>query len=292
MARAHIGHLAVGEACSMPLFFTREFEYARGDYIRKGCAYMQQEFASVPPVAATTALRLKQGTLSIARHWLAWTNVAWGVISGLPWLAPVLVYFGYGTVGRLIYAVYSLLCHQLADRSFFLFGSRTSYPASFLLSLAQSGDPYASLRTFTGASELGYKVAWSDRMVALYGGIFFGGLFFALLRRRLRLPPWWALGLLILPLALDGTTHVLSDLSAFNAGFRYTNAWLMALTAGRLGVEFYVGNALGSFNSWARLISGTLAGLAVVWGAYPLLDGNFRTVAATLEGQLAALRQR
>ena len=36
-------------------------------------------------------------------------------------------------------------------------------------------------------------------------------------------------------------------------------------------MEFYVGDALGSFNSWARLITGLLAGLGITWLAFPYI---------------------
>lgn len=215
---------------------------------------------------------LKGITKVMARHWLGLFNLGWGIFIGLPWLAPFLMKVGATWPGRVLYFVYGFLCHQFADRSFFLFGPQSSYAASELLSLAPRGDPRLALRAFLGTPELGYKVAWSDRMVALYGGIFVGGLLFALVRRWLRRPNLVWPALLLVPMAIDGTTHVLSDFAPFDAGFRYTNVWLATLTQHRLGQGFYLGNALGSFNSWARLISGTLAGLAVAWAAFPTVE--------------------
>jgi uncharacterized membrane protein len=121
-------------------------------------------------------------------------------------------------------------------------------------------------------------------MVALYGGMFAGGLLFPLLRRR-RFSLWW-LPLLLAPIAVDGTTHFFSDLDGFNLGFRYTNDWLVQMTGNQFPVWFYVGNALGSFNSWARLISGALAGLAGVWALYYLMEDYFLQVRDRLEYQL------
>jgi uncharacterized membrane protein len=224
---------------------------------------------------------LNSGALFSGRHWLALVNLAWGLIFGLPWLAPILMRVGATRAARVIYFAYSFLCHQFADRSFFLFGPRLSYVASELLPLAPAGDPRLAIRAFQGTPPLGYKVAWSDRMVAIYGGILVGGLLFALARHRLQGPRWWGPVLLLLPMAIDGATHVLSDLAGFNAGFRYTNVRLAALTGHRLGTAFYVGNALGSFNSWVRLISGTLAGLAVVWAAYPAIETSLADVQVT-----------
>jgi hypothetical protein len=41
------------------------------------------------------------------------------------------------------------------------------------------------LRQFVGNPEMGWKVAWSDRMVSLYGGIFLFTLFYRLLPGQL-----------------------------------------------------------------------------------------------------------
>ncbi|MEO5886295.1 MAG: hypothetical protein ABIQ77_01410 [Anaerolineales bacterium] len=43
------------------------------------------------------------------------------------------------------------------------------------------------------------------------------------------------------------------------------------LTNNSLPASFYAGNALGSFNSWMRLVTGTLTGLGIVWFAIPLI---------------------
>ncbi len=76
----------------------------------------------------------------------------------------------------------------------------------------------------------------------------------------------------MLPMAIDGTSHLISDLPGVEQGFRSTNAWLAALTGNTLPAWFYVGDALGSFNSWMRLISGVLFGLGAVWFLFPILE--------------------
>ncbi|HEY76126.1 MAG TPA: DUF2085 domain-containing protein [Thermoflexia bacterium] len=211
-----------------------------------------------------------------ARHWLAWTNTVLGLLWGLPWLAPVLMALGAGGPARAIYTLYRFLCHQLADRSFFLFGPKLMYTYSELLPFAPDADTWLGLRSFVGAPELGYKVAWSDRMVWMYGGMLLGGLLFALFRRRLKPLGWRRFALMIAPMAVDGGTHWLSDFAGVGRGFRYDNTWLAAVTGHLLPRWFYVGNAVGSFNFWMRLITGLLFGLTVVWLAYPVLDGYFR----------------
>ncbi len=211
----------------------------------------------------------------IARHWLALANLASGLLAGVPWLAPVLMKSGATRPAQAIYFGYSFLCHQLANRSFFLFGQKPTYAYTELLRFAPDADTWAGLRSFVGVPELGYKVAWSDRMVGMSIGIFLGGLLFALWRRRWRPLDWRVFGLLVLPMALDGLTHAISDLAGMGRGFRYTNAWLARLTGSRMPSHFYIGNALGSFNSWMRVGTGILFGFAVVWLVYPRLERSF-----------------
>ena len=237
-------------------------------------------------------LWLNQSILGWSRHWLAWTNTAWGLYVGLPCLAPVLMVAGLPYLARIIYLGYSAVCHQLANRSFFLFGPRLTYSYTELLLHAPGAGTLPGLRAFIGSPELGYKVAWSDRMVAMYGGIFLGGLIFGLVRHRLRSPKWWVFVLLCVPMAIDGATHFVSDLAGVGQGFRYQNAWLARLTGHVLPQAFYAGTGLGSFNSWMRLGTGLLFGWAVVWILYPVLEVSFRDIRKTLEAKITEREER
>lgn len=244
--------------------------------------------AQVTGLTRTFVVWTQKRILGLSRHWLAYANLFWGILIGLPWLAPVLMEAGATGLARVIYTSYSYLCHQLANRSFFLFGPRPMYSYVDLLPYAANANTYQGLRAFIGVPELGYKVAWSDRMVSLYGGFFLGGVLFALLRRWLRPPRWTLLLVLIAPMVLDGGTHMISDWSGVGHGFRYDNAWLAYLTQNALPASFYVGNELGSFNSWMRLATGLLAGLSVTWMLYPLLDEAFRDTWRTLAGRFGS----
>jgi hypothetical protein len=58
-------------------------------------------------------------------------------------------------------------------------------------------------------------------------------------------------------------------LAGIGQGFRDSNLWLAVITNNALSASFYVGDALGSFNSWMRFITGLLAGLGIVWFVFP-----------------------
>ena len=131
------------------------------------------------------------------------------------------------------------------------------------------------LRHFIGNSEMGWKVAWSDRMVWMYTSILFGGLLFGLVRKQLKPLSFWSFVSLLLPMAIDGGTHMISDLAGIGQGFRDTNTWLQILTRNAFSLAFYAGDGLGSFNSWMRLLTGILFGVGLVGLAYPYLNDSF-----------------
>ncbi len=236
--------------------------------------------------------------LGWSRHWLLVAGLGLGLWVLLPWLAPVLMVAGLEGGADLIYKIYSVQCHQLPERSYFLFGSQLMYSMDDINAVWPYPN-YFQLRQFVGTPEMGYKVAWSDRMVSFYTPLFIGTLFLALARWRsgkgaatggaaLGWRPlpivWWLLALA--PIFIDGVTHLMSDAISFGSGFRYTNAWLATLTGGAFAPTFYAGDAIGSFNWWMRLLTGLLAGFAMVWLFYPHLENGFVEIRQSLEIKL------
>lgn len=197
---------------------------------------------------------------------------------------------GWETPARGIYFLYSFFCHQLPQRSWFLFGESFTYPKDeILLALNGNTDPVvpSAMRVFIGTPEMGWKVAWSDRMVSFYSGWVVVGLVYALVRRCWAGLSWkWAL-LLLLPLALDGGTHLLSDLGNIREGFRESNVWLAALTNHYFPPEFYAGDQWGSFNSIARLITGALGAAGLMGLVLPFLD---RTISREIDDAAKQVR--
>jgi uncharacterized membrane protein len=200
--------------------------------------------------------------------------IAYGAWVILPWLAPVLIHYGRTDAGKTIYFVYSVFCHQLPERSYFLFGRQAMYSLSEVRSVWKDTLNPMVLRAFIGNEAMGWKVAWSDRMVSFYTSIWLMALAWLPFRRKIRPLPWWGFALLLLPMVLDGGTHAISDFSGLGRGFRDSNAWLLTLTNNSLPLA-YAGDALGSFNSWARLITGVLAGIGIVWFVFPHLESSF-----------------
>ncbi|HUS14617.1 MAG TPA: DUF2085 domain-containing protein [Chloroflexia bacterium] len=175
-------------------------------------------------------------------HWLALANSILGVFSTLPWLAPIFARLGWWGIADPIYTLYMLFCHQLPERA---------------------------------GNLLGYQVAYCYRNSAIYSTMFLTGLLYGAVRRRrpggslvglLRPMRWQIFVFLLIPVAVDGLSHML--------GYRETNAWFDTLTGGRLG-DFSVGDTLGTLNWWLRVVTGALFGYAVVRLAFPWIERAF-----------------
>ena len=227
----------------------------------------------------THKVRIVRSTLWILQNWVIIFLISFGVFNLLPFIAPIMAKLGVQLFADLIYTLYVPLCHQMAQRSFFLFGSQMMYsPEQLPITLTDNlTTTMLALKLFQGNDVIGWKVAWSDRMVYMYGATWLFALLYAGTTRQFK---WkrlsvWAFILLMLPMALDGTTHMLSDFNGgLFAGFRYTNNWLAELTSNALPDWFYVGDQLGSFNSLMRLVSGIGFGAAVIGLAFPLIAND------------------
>lgn len=237
-----------------------------------------QESRSLPE-KRRLRLSINQFAQWLYQHWIWVFAFIMGLYVGLPFLAPVFLKIGWIGPANLIYTFYSFQCHQLPQRSFFLFGPKTMYSLPEIQSVWQNTDDPLVLRQFIGNPQMGWKVAWSDRMVYMYASTLIFGILWWALRRQVKPLPWWGLAFFLLPMFFDGTSHFISDFAGLGQGFRYDNAWLANLTHHAFSNSFYVGNALGSFNSWMRLVSGIFFGIGVVWFGFPYLAAWFREVA-------------
>jgi uncharacterized membrane protein len=178
------------------------------------------------------------------RHWLFALNAGLIVFLLGAFAAPVLAALGVAPLADALYAAYHFTCHQWAFRSFFLFDSAAS-PVAVYDQQQLSGaalDPFS----FDGSSDLGWKMAFCERDLAIYVGLLAVGLVYA--RRREMRPVGFGLyALLILPMAVDGFTQLF--------GWR-ESTWQL------------------------RVVTGLLFGLASAWLVLPRLDSAFGVRAA------------
>ena len=135
---------------------------------------------------------------------------------GISFLAPLAMYIGWTGIGDLTYKIYSPFCHQLAFRSWFLFGLQAYYPRQLVnanvVSYEQiTGDTAINLdfaRSFVGNEIMGYKVALCQRDTSIYGSLLLIGIFFQATGKKIKSIPWWLWILVgLIPVAIDGITQ-------------------------------------------------------------------------------------
>ena len=213
------------------------------------------------------------------KHYMLLLNLIIMIYVGLPFLAPVLMKVGATAPARIIYAVYSPLCHQLAFRSWFLFGEQSAYPRALanvpgLITYEQAIGPdtdIAAARNFIGNNIIGYKVAFCQRDVAIYGSILLFGLFFSVTKKWLKSPPWYvwvAIG--ILPIAIDGFSQLPSLMTGIN-----NIKWL----------------PIRESTPFLRTLTGFLFGASTAWYGYPFIEESIRETRRVLVQKIAVVTQ-
>ncbi|MFN2184548.1 MAG: DUF2085 domain-containing protein [Anaerolineae bacterium] len=188
----------------------------------------------------------------MAKHWLALANLVWGLYVGLPLLAPVLMDAGWTVPAKVIYTVYRPACHQRPERSYFYGGPSAVYSIEELEAAGVDTDPFARA---IGNEQVGWKVAFCERDVAIYGSIFITGLVYGLIRKRVGIKRMRlrVFALFLIPMAVDGILQLF--------GF-YESTWLM------------------------RSITGAIFGIGAVLFAYPYVEEGFADVRKTINDKL------
>jgi hypothetical protein len=73
----------------------------------------------------------------IGDHWFETFLIVYGLWVFAPFLAPIFMQLGWTGAGKAIYFIYSFFCHQLPERSYFLFGEKSMYSLSEIQSVWQ-----------------------------------------------------------------------------------------------------------------------------------------------------------
>ena len=148
-----------------------------------------------------------------------WATIITGVLGILVFAAlsvPFLSYFGLDAISKQIFFALHMVCAQIPSHSFYIFG---------------------------------HQLGMCARNFSIYASMFVGSLIFVLSTKRIPGIPWWLWILMILPMAIDGTTQMF--------GLR-ESTWEL------------------------RVLTGTLFGLGNVWFALPLIQ---KTILESLPAQ-------
>jgi uncharacterized membrane protein len=149
-------------------------------------------------------------------HWATMITYALGILVFAALSVPFLSYFGLDAISKQIFFALHMVCAQIPSHSFYIFG---------------------------------HQLGMCARNFSIYASMFIGSLIFVLSNKRIPGIPWWLWILMILPMALDGTTQMF--------GLR-ESTWEL------------------------RVLTGTLFGLGNVWFALPLIQ---KTILESLPAQ-------
>jgi uncharacterized membrane protein len=162
----------------------------------------------------------------------------------------MLMSFGITGPAKAIYSLYSLTCHQLPERSFFI-GPKLYYSLEEIRkAMGPDADNIFKRKAFVGNEELGYKIAICQRDLAIYFSILLAGIAFSLVRGKLEPLSFKAFLILCIPLAVDGLTQLFGLRESTPPG---------------------------------RVFSGSLFGVALVWLLYPRIELAFREAKEVME---------
>lgn len=217
-----------------------------------------------------------------SKYYMLIFNLLLALYAGAPWLAPVFKNAGWNGPAQVIYTIYSPLCHQWAFRSFFLFGEQAYYPhAAAKMSgvitfeaatgITDQNDPSRlAARAFTGNPVMGYKVAFCERDVAIWGAMVLFGLIFALSGRRLPKLHWLIWGLVgVVPIGLDGFSQLFSQIPS-----HFIQSFLPYRESTPL----------------ERVVTGVLFGFMTAWFMFPLIEEAMADTRRLLAKKFAIVR--
>ena len=158
--------------------------------------------------------------LFLRRHYPILIAAALALYLGLAFLAPIMMKTGNTLTAQRLYAVFRPFCHQMASRSFFLFGSQLAYPTklanveglkTYGEASGQRENDVSAASHFVGNELMGYKIALCQRDLAIYSSLLAVTLLFSLIRYKGKNIPWYLwVFLAFIPIALDGGTQLIS----------------------------------------------------------------------------------
>lgn len=197
---------------------------------------------------------------------------------GIPFLAPVLEKNGNSAPAQVIYKIYRVFCHQLAFRSFFLYGEQLFYPrelagideaVTYEAATQKNVSDLDFARSFLGNEELGFKVALCERDVAIYSSLALFGILFHFTGKKIKKLHWiaWII-IAMLPIALDGVSQIPS----------LSNGWPAWMPV-RESTPFL------------RVLTGFLFGAGTGWYMFPLMEENLKETRVLLTRKLAIIKK-
>jgi uncharacterized membrane protein len=182
---------------------------------------------------------------------------------GGAFLAPVLMENGKVKAASTIYHFYRIFCHQLAFRSFFIFGEQPVYPRelahvdNYTTYEQEFNDSLIDIdyaRTIVGNQTAGYKIALCERDLAIYSSLALLAILFQLSGRKIKPIRWYVWFIVaLIPIGIDG----FSQIPGLSSGWP---SWV----------------PIRESTPFLRVFTGTLFGGMTGWYMFPLMEESMK----------------
>lgn len=215
----------------------------------------------------------------ISKYFLWVINIFLLIYFGLPFLAPVLMKAGYTAAAQPIYSIYGVSCHRLAFRSWFLFGEQPIYPraaanidgyTTYGEATGLDEDDLWTARNYQGNEQMGYKIPFCQRDLAIYGSMFLFGVLYAVTGRKIK--PLSFLGWVVIglgPIGLDGFSQLFSQFGGFLDFIPYRES-----------------------TPFLRTLTGVLFGVTTGWFGFPMINETMADTRKELADKRARWQSR
>lgn len=200
------------------------------------------------------------------------------LFAGLSFLPPMLMKNGQEGAANTFYKFYNVFCHQLAFRSYFLYGIQPFYPRelahlpevyTYEAVTGMPAENIAFARNFKGDERLGYKTALCQRDLAIYGSLALFGIVFGLTGKRIKAIPWYLwIVVAILPIGLDGFSQLPGLAQGWPSGFPIRES-----------------------TPFLRTLTGLLFGFGTGWFMYPLMEESIKEARFALQRKQTVVMQ-
>ncbi len=226
----------------------------------------------------TTISGLEKFSYWLSKNYMLFISFVLFLFLLFPFLAPVMMKNGQPSGANAIYKVYSIFCHQLAYRSFYLYGEQAFYPReianvpgviTYEQATGMNSQDISFARQFVGNELMGYKIGICQRDIAIYTSFLLAALIFQFSGKKWKSLPWyWWVLIAVLPIGLDGV----SQMPSLSAGWP---GWL----------------PIRESTPYLRVLTGALFGFGTSWFVYPLMEESMKETRAAMAQKFAIKRK-
>lgn len=183
-------------------------------------------------------VKMIQESINVSKRIIAGVYVVIAGLNTMLFLPAITYKLGFGWLSKQMYNVLGFLCHQMPQRSFFLFGEQFMYSQNELLKVMNWNNMFTVniQNRYTCSDSLGCKFGVCSRCTGLYTGMAAGSVTGWMIHKKNI--PLWIFGILLVPMAIDGGVQLIASLVTPKDPFYESNNALRFATGFLFGMGF------------------------------------------------------